>query len=68
MSKTKKGTTSEKEGNLENEISLFFRTKATPLRKGWRSTGEGNARCVFVCTKTSWSFLAGPLIFFENFC
>ena len=53
MSKTKKGSTSEKEGNLENEISLFFRTRATPLRKAWRSIGEDNARCVFVCTKTS---------------
>ena len=51
MSKTKKGTTSEKEGNLENEISLFFRTKTTPLRKVWRSTGEDNARCVFVTQK-----------------
>jgi len=53
MSKTQKGSTSEKEGNLENEISLFFRTKTTPLRKGWRPTGEGNARCVFMAIKTS---------------
>jgi len=53
MSKTKKGSSSEKEGNLENEISLFFRTKATPLRKGWRSNGESNARCVFMAIKTS---------------
>jgi len=51
MSKTKEGSMSEKAGNLENEISLFFRTKTTPLRKGWRSTGEGNARCVFVPQK-----------------
>ena len=51
MSKTKKGTTSEKEGNLENEISLFFRKKTTPLKKVWRSTGEDNARCVFVPQK-----------------
>ena len=53
MSKTKKGSRSEKEGNLENEISLFFRTKTTPLRKVWRSIGEGNARCVFMAIKTS---------------
>ena len=51
MSKTKKGSMSEKEGNLENEISLFFRTRATPLGKVWRSTGEDNARCVFVPQK-----------------
>ena len=53
MSKTKKGTASEKEGNLNSEISLFFRTKATPHRKVWRSIGEGNARCVFMAIKTS---------------
>jgi len=53
MLKTKKGSTSEKEGNLENEISLFFRTRATPLRKIWRSIEEDNARCVFMAIKTS---------------
>ena len=53
MSKTQKGNTSEKEGNLENEISLFFRTKITPLRKVLRSIEEGNARCVFMAIKTS---------------
>jgi hypothetical protein len=51
MSKTKEGSTSEKEGNLENEISLFFRSRATPLRKVWRSIEEDNARCVFVPQK-----------------
>ena len=51
MSETQKGSKSEKEGNLNSEISLFFRTRATPLRKVWRSIGEGNARCVFVTQK-----------------
>jgi len=51
MSKMQKGSTSEKEGNLNSEISLFFRTKATPLRKVLRSIGEDNARCVFVTQK-----------------
>ena len=48
MLKTKKGSTSKKEGNLNIEISLFFRTRITPLRKVLRSIEEGNARCVFV--------------------
>ena len=51
MSEMQKGSMSEKEGNLENEISLFFRTRATPLRKIWRSIEEDNARCVFVTQK-----------------
>jgi len=53
MSETQKGSKSKKEGNLENEISLFFRKKTTPLKKVWRSTGEDNARCVFMAIKTS---------------
>ena len=51
MSETKKGSKSEKEGNLNSEISLFFRPRATPLRKVWRSNEEDNARCVFVPQK-----------------
>ena len=53
MSKTKKDSTSEKEENLKSEISLFFRQRATPLRKVWRSIEEDNARCVFMAIKTS---------------
>jgi len=53
MSEMQKGSTSKKEGNLNSEISLFFRTRATPLRKVWRSIGEDNARCVFMAIKTS---------------
>jgi len=53
MSEMQNDSTSKKEGILNSEISLFFRTRATPLRKVWRSIGEDNARCVFVCTKTS---------------
>ena len=53
MSETQKGSKSKKEGNLENEISLFFRTKTTPLREVWRSIGEDNARSAFMAIKTS---------------
>ena len=51
MSKLQKGSTSKKEGNLKSDISLSFCTTGAPLARVWRSTGEGNARCVFVPQK-----------------
>ena len=48
MSKTKKVSTSEKKGDLENEISLFFRPRTAALGQTWKSIEEDNARCVFV--------------------
>jgi len=67
MSETQKGSTSEKEGNLENGISLFFHTSVTSL--GIRNVVERRGQCkmCFCSTKTSCFSLRGSFHLKDEF-